>query len=97
MKHDNLIRPTNDSNPLPLPFPALPGYWNAVVKKLKQTQFWHGLVQTCTIPSELQVSWKNNLRGQSYLEVFDPLTQKHHRFGSEQDALIWIERQRFNQ
>jgi hypothetical protein len=67
--------------------------WRALVTKLAQLQtlFVH-ITQTS---QELKVTWKRDRHGQAYLEIYNPSTKKHHRFDSEQDAIIWLDHDRY--
>lgn len=74
---------------------------------LPQTSLnWDFLVQQCDrlcqlfvhfveISQEPKVTWKRDRQERSYFEIYDPYTEKYHHFDSEQDALIWLDQDRF--
>jgi hypothetical protein len=69
--------------------------WRAIATKLAQLQTF--FVHITKTSQDLEVTWRCNLHGQAYIEIYDPSTEKHHRFDSEQDAMIWLDRDRYRQ
>jgi ribonuclease HI len=70
---------------------------NSLRWKFLANQFarlWQFLDQFLEINQEIKATWRRDHRGRSYLEIYDSSTNKHYRFESEQDALIWLDRPR---
>lgn len=47
------------------------------------------------VSQEPKVTWKRDRQGRSHFQIYNPSTEKYHYFDSEQDALIWLDRDRF--
>lgn len=67
--------------------------WKFLVQQL--SGLCQALVSFSEGSQEPKVTWKRDRRGYTYFEVYDPMTEKHHRFDSEQNVRIWLERSRY--
>jgi hypothetical protein len=74
------------------PIPQTLSNWNFLVRQLNG--LCQALVSFLEVSQELKVTWKRDRRGYTYFEVYDPMTEKHHRFDSEQNVRIWLDRAR---
>jgi hypothetical protein len=66
--------------------------WKFLVQQLNG--LCQALVSFLEVSQEPKVTWKRDRRDYTYFEVYDPMTEKHHRFDSEQNVRIWLDRSR---
>jgi hypothetical protein len=60
------------------------------------SSFWERLWERFFIlDSQLQVSQKHDRAGSEYYQIDHPLSSQTQVFRSEQDAIAWLDRQRF--
>jgi hypothetical protein len=64
--------------------------WKFLVQQLNG--LCQALVDFLEGSQEPKIIWKRDRRGYTYFEVYDPMTEKHHRFDSEQNVRIWLDR-----
>ncbi|MDM9379185.1 hypothetical protein QUB80_00485 [Chlorogloeopsis sp. ULAP01] len=55
------------------------------------SNFWQKIVNLLQKHQELQVYQKNDHKGNTYWQAYDPLTGKSFTSGSESDVRAWIE------
>lgn len=67
--------------------------WKFIIQQ--SDRLWQSLLKLSKTSQEPKVIWKRDRRGYSYFEVYDPMTQKHYRFDSEQSVRIWLDRVRY--
>jgi hypothetical protein len=53
--------------------------------------FWDTLIRSSVANREPKVDWKRDRQGNTYLEIFDPTTEMHWYFQSEQEARVWFD------
>ncbi|NJL20859.1 MAG: hypothetical protein HC895_08660 [Leptolyngbyaceae cyanobacterium SM1_3_5] len=70
-------------------------YWKFLANQFDR--LWQAFVRFAETTQEPKVTWRRDRWGRSYLEIYDFSTKKHYRFDSEQDARIWLDRDRFQQ
>ncbi len=73
--------------------PARPS-WAGV--KTHLGQWGQHLVRALASSQEPQILQKRDRQGQSYFQVYDPVSQSHHRFATEADLRTWLD-QRYYQ
>lgn len=72
----------------------------SVYRKLLAHQFdrlWQAVIRFTETTQEPKIRLRRGRQGQLYFEVYDCFTEKKYRFDSEQDARIWLDRDRFRQ
>lgn len=60
--------------------------WNA---------FWNNTVSYLLRSSEPQISAAQDQTGHTWFYIYDPVTERTHRVGSESEAIAWMERNRY--
>lgn len=61
----------------------------AISERLRQ---WANAVLTYFVGSkEPRITTKTDHEGQLFYEVYDPVDQRHHRFGSEAEVRGWLD------
>lgn len=66
--------------------------WKFLVQQL--SGLCQALVSFLAGSQEPKVTYKRDRQGYTYFEVYDPMTEKHHRFDSEQNVRIWVDQSR---
>lgn len=56
------------------------------------SRFWDGLYRWLMTSSEPQIARKRKQNGDEYYQVYDPISGRSIRFGSEQETRIWLDR-----
>jgi hypothetical protein len=75
------------------PLPQTPLNWVFLIKQCDRLyQFFVHFAETSQEP---KVTWKRDRQGRSYFQIYDPFTEKYYYFDSKQNALIWLDRDRF--
>lgn len=57
----------------------------------KIDRLWDSLSPILMTTSEPQLEWKRDRRGNTYLQLIEPLTERRWYFQSEQEAILWLE------
>lgn len=66
--------------------------WKALAGKLDR--LWQSFTYFAEV-KELRITQKRDRQGELYFEIYDFSSGKYHRFDSEQDVRIWIDRTRY--
>jgi hypothetical protein len=57
--------------------------------------FWNSTASYLLKSSEPQISEKQDRTGKTWFYIYDPVTERTHRVGSESEAIAWMERNRY--
>jgi hypothetical protein len=66
--------------------------WRIIREKIQLEQWFNALERTAMQQTAPTAHWKHSRQGKMYLEIYDPATAQYHYFGSEEEALIWLEK-----
>lgn len=75
------------------PLPQISLNWNFLVKQ--GDHLWQFFLHFAEISQEPTVTRKQDRQGRSHFQIYNPSTGTYHYFNSEQDTLVWLDRDRF--